>query len=382
MRPPRTLEQIRTRALAATLLPPTTLGRAIAALGFVQADPIRAPARAQDLILRHRVRDYRAGDLERGFGRLALEEDYLYAYGFLPRAAAHLLHPRHDSASPGGRHVPAGLAAEVLAFVAEKRLAHPADLEASFGRERTTNGWGQMSKATTRALHLLQHHGLLRVARRRNGIRLYALPHPRPDPLEPDERARRLVMLVLRLMAPASEAGLGRVFGLLRRGAPGLGPFRAVLAGMLRSGEVESAAIDGETYLWPAGLKAKPPADEPRVRLLAPFDPIVWERRRFEHLWGWDYRLEAYTPPEKRRFGYYALPLLWGDRVIGWANVAMMAGGIDVKTGFAGPVPKDRAFARALDEEAMRLEAFLGADTAAEADIMPETNAHAGGGRD
>lgn len=359
MRSPTTTQDLRARAVAATLMPPTTLGRAIAALGFVQADPIRAPARAQDLILRHRVRDYRAGDLERGFGRLALEEDYLYAYGFLPRTTAHLLHPRHDASTPDGRHVPTGLAAEVLAFVTEKRLAHPADLEASFGRERTVNGWGGMSKATTRALHLLQHHGLLRVARRQEGIRVYAPAHPRPEPLEPAERARRLLALVLRLMAPASEVGLGRTFGLLNRGAPGLGPFRGVLAAMRKSGEVEGAEIDGETYLWLAGRRAVPVDEAPRVRLLAPFDPIVWERRRFEHLWGWDYRLEAYTPPPKRRFGYYALPLLWGEQVIGWANVAMGTSGIDIQTGFTARPPRGRDFSRALDEEAMRMEAFL-----------------------
>ena len=73
------------------------LGRAIATLGFVQADPIRAPARAQDLILRHRVAGYRVGDLERRFSRLGLEEDFLYAYGFMPRGIARLLHPRHDA---------------------------------------------------------------------------------------------------------------------------------------------------------------------------------------------------------------------------------------------------------------------------------------------
>jgi hypothetical protein len=48
----------------------------------------------------------------------------------------------------------------------------------------------------------------------------------------------------------------------------------------------------------------------------------VWDRRRFEHLWGWAYRFEAYTPAPKRVRGYYALPLLWRDRVIGWGNLA------------------------------------------------------------
>jgi uncharacterized protein YcaQ len=58
---------------------------AIQRLGFVQADPIRAPARAQDLTLRHRVAGYRAGDLERRYPRLAIEEDFFVNYGFLPR---------------------------------------------------------------------------------------------------------------------------------------------------------------------------------------------------------------------------------------------------------------------------------------------------------
>ena len=60
-------------------------GRAIDRLAFVQADPIRAPARAQDLTLRHRVRNYRAGDLERRYAALGVEEDHFINYGFLPR---------------------------------------------------------------------------------------------------------------------------------------------------------------------------------------------------------------------------------------------------------------------------------------------------------
>ena len=77
---------------------PTTLQGAIDRLGFVQADPIRSPARAQDLILRHRVRAYRAGDLERHYSSLDVEEDCLYAYGFLSRRVWHLLHPRKTPA--------------------------------------------------------------------------------------------------------------------------------------------------------------------------------------------------------------------------------------------------------------------------------------------
>jgi len=83
---PTTLADLRRYAIARTLFTPTTLVRAIQKLGFVQADPIRAPARAQDLTLRHRVNGYRAGDLERRYEKLGVEEDFFVNYGFLPRA--------------------------------------------------------------------------------------------------------------------------------------------------------------------------------------------------------------------------------------------------------------------------------------------------------
>ena len=93
MKPP-SLDDLRRYAIARSLFRPTTLPKAIERLGFVQADPIRAPARAQDLTLRHRVVDYRAGDLERRYPRLAIEEDFFVNYGFLPREVHALMHPR------------------------------------------------------------------------------------------------------------------------------------------------------------------------------------------------------------------------------------------------------------------------------------------------
>src|SRR5256885_10693099 len=79
------LRQLRRYSIARSLFRPTSLMRAIARLGFVQADPMRAPARAQDLILAYRVEDYRAGELERRYPRLAVEEAFFVNYGFLPR---------------------------------------------------------------------------------------------------------------------------------------------------------------------------------------------------------------------------------------------------------------------------------------------------------
>src|SRR6266511_1469779 len=95
-----TLDDLRRFAVARSLFPPTTLKRALHRLGFVQADPIRAPARAQDLTLRHRVRNYHAGDLERRYATLDIEEDFFVTYGFVTRSLQALMHPRSDSCVP------------------------------------------------------------------------------------------------------------------------------------------------------------------------------------------------------------------------------------------------------------------------------------------
>ncbi len=95
------------------------------------------------------------------------------------------------------------------------------------------------------------------------------------------------------------------------------------------------------------------------MRLLTPFDPIVWDRHRFELLWGWTYRFEAYTPPAKRIRGYYALPLLWRDRVIGWGNLTVKDGELSSDIGYVDSPPRDRIFKRELAAELDRMRSFL-----------------------
>ena len=103
-------------------------------------------------------------------------------------------------------------------------------------------------------------------------------------------------------------------------------------------------------------MRDAPPA---QVRFLAPFDPLVWDRARFEQFWGWAYRFEAYTPPAKRQLGYYAMPLLWGENVIGWVNVTKHAGGFEVTPGFVKKKPTDRLFRQAFESEIDSLTKFL-----------------------
>ena len=337
-------------AIARTLFEPTTLKRAVARLGFVQADPIRAPARAQDLILRHRVKDYRAGDLDRRYASLELEEDYLVNYGFLPRTHAALMHPRTVPSTSSGK----GKA--ILEFIRERGEAHPSEVETHFAHGRVRNAWGGLSRASTALLDSMHYRGLLRIARRDQGIRVYALPLTQPLTLPAEVRARKILHLALSLYAPVPERSLGTLVSFLRSGAPHL---KLELRSLLRQLKLElpRETVDGVTWYWPEGEpRLKKPSVNETVRFLAPFDPLVWDRRRFELLWGWAYRFEAYTPAPQRVRGYYALPLLWRDALIGWTNVNA---GEPTFGYLEGAPPKDRAFHRELDAEVGRLRRFL-----------------------
>lgn len=377
---PLSAAELRAFALARSLGRKTNLSGAIHALGYVQADPIRAPARAQDLILMQRVRGYRAGDLERHYPTLDVEEDVLHNYGFVPRAVQRLLHPRHVEELKIERDVP-GLAERVLDFVRERGSVHPSDLDAHFGRTSVGNYWGGTSSATTRVLDGLHYRGKLRIVRRDKGIRIYGVADHLAPPLAPlqdgstrEDQARGLVQLLLKQYAPIPAQSLGYLVTLLGYGAPHL---KAELRVALKSVKAQRAKVDALTYLWPEeetlggivsdGVVAGR-AIARKVRLLTPFDPVVWDRRRFEHLHGWAYKFEAYTPLAKRKFGYYALPLLWGAEAVGWANLKResdLKGKSDelkVDIGFVNGAPKAKAFARELERELERYRAFLSGD--------------------
>jgi uncharacterized protein YcaQ len=346
-----TIDQLRAHAISQSLFPPTTLKAAIHRLGFVQADPIRSPARAQDLILRHRVHGYHAGDLERQYPTLDIEEDILYAYGFVTRPIWQLLHPRNASQAPA-------LARKVLVTVRKFGSVHPRQLDEHHGRDRVINAWGGYSKATKRALEMLHHRGLLRICRRDNGIRIYEPAVAIAQITTPDDRFKKLLMTVANILSPVPEKTLHSLTARFRRWIPQAPSSRATVSDLLRTGELEKQTIDGFNYLWPTSRKPHDAVPR-RVRFLAPFDPIVWDRRRFEHLWAWPYRFEAYTPIAKRIRGYYAMPLLWADNIIGWANANVAHDKLTVDIGFVGNRPTEKLFQSELDQEIARLEEFL-----------------------
>ena len=354
------LPQLRRYAIARSLFKATSLPKAMARLGFVQADPMRAPARAQDLVLAQRVKGYRVGELERRYPRLAIEEAFFINYGFLPREILALLHPRRAPRSWDPRMQ--ARAQEVRAFVRERGPTHPRDLQANFDHGRIKR-WGGELNASTHLLEGLHYSGLLRVARRNAGTRVYeTLEHPPQDdsPEARLARAWRLVDIVMQLYAPLPGGSLGYLCRLLREGVPHLADELRQAQQHVKS-RYAHAEIDGVLWLWPQGEhpgSVRHRVDD-RVRFLSPFDPVVWDRRRFQLFWGWEYKLEAYLPAHMRRMGHYAMPMLWGEEVLGWANLKVIDGRLRHKLGFAGVRPRDRAFQRALDDALGRMREFL-----------------------
>jgi hypothetical protein len=304
------------------------------------------------------VNGYRAGDLERSYASLPIEEDVLVNYGFVSRRVYELMHPREKRRLP---ETPRTRTDKILAFVRERGEVHPREVDAHFAHGRVTNYWGGSSNATTHLLERLHYAGRLRVTRRERGVRLYEFRDGTApgEGLSPHERVDALVDVAVNKYAPLPALSLSYLVGRLRYAVPQWrGHLKAALA--RARARLAHERVEGTDWYWPAGERPGGQGADDTVRLLAPFDPIVWDRRRFELLWGWPYRFEAYTPVAKRRFGYYALPMLWRDQVIGWANVSVENDVLRTDPGYvSGAAPRGQPFGRELEAELERIRSFL-----------------------
>ncbi len=242
-------------------------------------------------------------------------------------------------------------------------------MDAHFAHGKVTNWFGGISNATTRLLDEMHYRGLLRVARRDAGTRVYAAREDDgalgrealPGTAAAAARIDALIDVIVQKYAPLPAHSLAQLLRQLRGGAPQWVVERAPALARAKQ-RLARARVEGIDWHWPAAesphsLRWRP--DE-TVRLLTPFDPVVWDRRRFEIFWGWPYRFEAYTPAPKRKLGYYALPLLWHESVIGWGNLVVTGGRLTASFGYAaGRAPRSTAFRAGLEAELARMRAFL-----------------------
>lgn len=343
-----TKQHLKELSISHSLFPQTSLKEAFNTLKFVQMDPIRSPARAQDLMLRHRVKNYLINDIDKLYGDLDLEEDFLYAHGYMTRDIANLLYPRLNTELTQFDQT-------VLATIKTLDEIHPKDLELYFEKKREVNWWGGYSRASKMSLERLHYYGLIRVLRRQNGIRVYKASSERGSDLSLEERLTKLLLVIIDIMSPVTSKTLSESLHRIHRH---FGNTKSVMEKLFSSGQIESQEIDGLTYYWPSDVRIKTAVPK-TVKFLSPFDPVVRDRVRFLHLWGWQYQFEAYVPAAKRLRGYYAMPLLYGSEIIGWTNIKRIKDELSVDVGFVSSRPKDSHFDVHLEEEILRMKSFL-----------------------
>ena len=277
-------------------------------------------------LLRWRMARAEAGEMWSGLARLAREQP-AYVEAVFEEAAARGPIAASELADPGGR----------------------------------TGPWWGWNKGK-QALEYLFWCGRLAARRRANFERVYGLPArllpaevlaaPTPDVADAQRE-------LLARSALAHGVGSARCLADYYRLKPA--EARPRLAELVEDGRLLTAEVDGwsePTYLHPD--VARPRRLRARA-LLAPFDPLVWERRRIEALFGFHYRLEFYVPEPKRTYGYYVAPFLLGDRLV--ARVDLKAdrasSTLRVRGAYAEPGQATAEVASELGEELELLAGWL-----------------------
>jgi uncharacterized protein len=297
-------------------------------MGVLQIDTIHVVARSPYLVLWSRLGAYPQEWLTDLLAEGALFEYWAHEACFLPiESFALFRHRMLDAANMGWKYSQewAALNGEalerVLAHVREHGSVRSADFERTDGQ---AGGWWEW-KPEKRALETLFTSGELMIARRHNFQRIYDLRERiMPDwddaRVPPIELVRRtLVLQAVRALGVTSARWVADYFRTSQRDTAPLLPALAAEGALL---EVAVQGWQSPAYIHPDNLTlaeaAAADALTPELTtLLSPFDPLVWDRARALAMFGFDYRIECYTPAPKRRYGYFTLPILRCGQLIG-----------------------------------------------------------------
>ena len=359
---------------------PSLLGL-IQRLGFVQVDSINVVARAHDLTLATRRDAYRPEHLRRLLeDRQDLFEGFTHDASAIPTAWYPHWQPRfqRDRGRLQGHawwqhHFRGTDAAQVVAAVRD-RIAQEGPLKSSDFEHPDRRGpwWGW--KPQKAALDFLWRSGELLVPRREGFQKVYDLAErvlpeahalPCPDPEAHCEWACATAADRLQIFTPRELAGFWDAIDLTAARAWCLA---AAQAGRILPVAVWTAAGERQPAFalatWEATLASLPEPPQ-RTRLLCPFDPVLRDRSRALARFGFDYRFEAFVPEARRRHGYYVLPILEGDRLVGRLDPKLhrASGLLEIRGLWWEPgIRATRARRAGLTEALERLATFTGAD--------------------
>lgn len=303
-------------------------------LGYVQLDSINVVERAHHLILGARLDGYRTPMLDALTADRRLFEHWTHDAATIPTAfrtywSAKYERFRKVMDSHRWWRERLGPEPERLLGHVRDRLHREGPLMARDfeetrppGEDRKWWGW----KPQKAALEYLWLSGEVAVARRESFHKVYdlaerVLPEVNGQCPSAAEHLAWVCRTALERLGAATAAEIAAFWHAVGLEEAQEWCRQAVASGEIVQVQVETA--DGSRPYpafalsdWEARWKELPPAP-PRIRLLAPFDPIVWDRRRALRLFGFDYRFEAFVPGDQRRHGYYVLPVLEGERLVG-----------------------------------------------------------------
>lgn len=305
---------------------PLHLRRTLDRLHLYQIDSVNIVSRAHYLPAFSRLGGYDRADLDRlAWGprrQRRLFEYWAHEASLLPFDLHPLLRwrmaqaDRGEAGWSGMRAFATERRAEAMALLDRIRAEGPlsaADFEAHKGQ----SGWWEWSD-TKRTLEWLFWAGHITTATRRGSFeRVYDLPErvlppavlAMPTPTDADAH-RALIERAARAHGLATDAELRDYFRQSPREA------RPAIAQLAEEGVLIPVSVAGGRHAWLHRDARQPRRIEARA-LLAPFDPLIWNRDRAERLFGFRYRIEIYVPADKRVHGYYVLPFLLGDRLVG-----------------------------------------------------------------
>ena len=300
-------------------------------LGSIQFDPLAVAGRTHDLVLHARVAGYDPAWCDLLYDRREIFEAYNKGLSFVPTSEFPWFRGTLSRSAPRRLAENAEVAERVLERIRADGPLSALDFERAQGA--TTDWFGAPTNTVRAVLEAFALTGVLGLARREGNRRYYDLLErllpadvlAREVPLR--EQLRHKLLSRYRAHGLLGVGGGGDIFGGIgvakpdpeRPEHPGRTPLREEL---VESGElvpVEVECVRGKRFVLAqeVGLLDAPPEPPPSVAFLPPFDPLVWDRSLLGSLFEFDYVWELFVPPAKRRWGWYVLPMLFRDRLVG-----------------------------------------------------------------
>ncbi len=295
--------------------------KAIEHLGYVQIDTLSVVERSHHHILWTRIPSYQPAHLEQLIAERKVFEYWSHAAAFLPMRDYRFALPRMNAVKRGESKWFASVSKKDEQEVLDRiRIDGPLRARDFDSPKEHSGSWWNW-KPAKKTLEKLFFQGDLMIASRSGMQKVYDL-RERVLPSEVDTCEPTLQEFVDHLLDSSLTAHgftVAKQLSHQRQGTELRRVISATLKQRVAAGELVPLSVGGRTpvYALPALPEHKAPTSSHKLRLLSPFDNAVIHRESVEHIFDFSYRIECYTPQPKRQFGYFCLPILYGDKMIG-----------------------------------------------------------------